>query len=177
MKHPRRALRRALVRSITSLSGRRTSVAARVDTLPPRITARKLASRYPDYITVDRKGFRLRHYRRLRLVKSYRIAIGQVGFDTPIGLYHLQNKAINPAWNVPEKSWAGELAGRVIPSSSPDNPIKARWMGIYDGAGIHGTEETGSLGSAASHGCIRMAVPEVKELYRRVEVGTPVYIS
>jgi len=110
-------------------------------------------------------------------VKSYRIAIGQVGFDTPIGLYHLQNKAINPAWNVPEKSWAGELAGRVIPSSSPDNPIKARWMGIYDGAGIHGTEETGSLGSAASHGCIRMAVPEVKELYRRVEVGTPVYIS
>jgi lipoprotein-anchoring transpeptidase ErfK/SrfK len=50
-------------------------------------------------------------------------------------------------------------------------------MGIYEGAGIHGTEETSSLGSAASHGCVRMAVPDVEELYDLVEVGTPIYIG
>jgi lipoprotein-anchoring transpeptidase ErfK/SrfK len=50
-------------------------------------------------------------------------------------------------------------------------------MGIYDGAGIHGTSDDSSIGSAASHGCIRMHVPEVKELYDRVPVGTPVYIA
>ena len=50
-------------------------------------------------------------------------------------------------------------------------------MAIYEGAGIHGTEETYSLGSAASHGCVRMAIPDVEELYDRVEVGTPIYIG
>jgi lipoprotein-anchoring transpeptidase ErfK/SrfK len=50
-------------------------------------------------------------------------------------------------------------------------------MGIYDGAGIHGTDETAALGSAASHGCIRMAIPEVKELYDQVPVRTPVFIG
>jgi lipoprotein-anchoring transpeptidase ErfK/SrfK len=49
-------------------------------------------------------------------------------------------------------------------------------MGIDGGAGIHGTDETGSLGTAGSHGCIRMAIPDVIDLYDRVNVGTPVYI-
>ena len=50
-------------------------------------------------------------------------------------------------------------------------------MGIFEGAGIHGTEETYSLGTAASHGCVRMSIPDVEELYDRVEVGTPIYIG
>ena len=50
-------------------------------------------------------------------------------------------------------------------------------MGIFDGAGIHGTDEPSSLGSAASHGCVRMAIPDVIELYDQVSVGTPVYIG
>ena len=50
-------------------------------------------------------------------------------------------------------------------------------MGIYDGAGIHGTDDVGSLGSAASHGCVRMAVADVIDLYDRVDVGTPIYIA
>lgn len=50
-------------------------------------------------------------------------------------------------------------------------------MGIFDGAGIHGTDETYSLGSAASHGCVRMSVPDVIDLYDRVDVGTPIYIG
>jgi lipoprotein-anchoring transpeptidase ErfK/SrfK len=65
----------------------------------------------------------------------------------------------------------------VIPGGAANNPLKARWMGIYDGAGIHGTDDTASLGSAASHGCVRMAVPDVIELYDQVPVGTPIYIG
>ena len=59
----------------------------------------------------------------------------------------------------------------------PENPLKARWMGIYNGAGIHGTDADASIGTAASHGCIRMRIPEVIELYDQVPVGAPVYIG
>jgi lipoprotein-anchoring transpeptidase ErfK/SrfK len=126
---------------------------------------------------VDRNAFKLRLFKELRLVKTYGIAVGQVGLETPAGLYHVQNKAINPAWHVPDREWAGKLAGKVIPGGTPENPLKARWLGIYDGAGIHGTADAGSIGSAASHGCIRMRIPEVIELYDQVDVGAPVYIA
>ena len=59
----------------------------------------------------------------------------------------------------------------------PDDPIKARWMGFYDGAGIHGTDEDWSIGSAASHGCIRMHIPDAEWLFEHVDVGTPVLIQ
>ena len=127
-------------------------------------------------LIADRNAFQLRLYKKLQLVKSYTVAVGAVGFDTPAGLYHIQNKAVNPTWNVPNSAWAGDLAGKSIPPG-PDNPLKARWMGIFDGAGIHGTDETYSLGSAASHGCLRMAVPDVIELYDQVPVGSPIYIA
>jgi lipoprotein-anchoring transpeptidase ErfK/SrfK len=143
----------------------------------PKVKMRDLAREYSKLLIVDRGAFKLRYYRNLKLVKTYNVAIGQVGFDTPTGLYHIQNKAVDPAWSVPNSSWAGSLAGQVIPGGSAQNPLKARWMGIYNGAGIHGTAEDDSIGSAASHGCIRMHIPDVVELYDRVEVNTPVYIA
>jgi lipoprotein-anchoring transpeptidase ErfK/SrfK len=148
----------------------------------PRVTYPKgslgaLRRRYPDYITIDRSGHRLRYYRRLRQARSYPIAVGRVGLETPAGLYSIQTKEVNPAWHVPKSSWAGSLAGKVVPGGRSDNPLKARWMGIVDGAGIHGTDDISSLGSNASHGCIRMAIPDVEELYDRVSMRTPVYIG
>jgi lipoprotein-anchoring transpeptidase ErfK/SrfK len=65
----------------------------------------------------------------------------------------------------------------VIKGTDPANPIKARWLGIFNGAGIHGTDNLASLGSAASHGCIRMAIPDVIEVYNEVPVGAPVFIA
>jgi lipoprotein-anchoring transpeptidase ErfK/SrfK len=152
-------------------------VKARTKTTKPKVTRETIAEQNRYFIGVERGAFKLRFFKNLKLAKTYTIAVGQVGFDTPTGLYHIQNKAVNPAWNVPNKPWAGELAGRVIPGGSPENPLKARWMGIFDGAGIHGTDAIGSLGSAASHGCIRMAIPDVMELYNEVPVQTPVYIG
>ncbi len=141
------------------------------------MTQAQLADKYPTLLVADRINFKLRFYKRLELVKEYTVAVGAVGFDTPAGLYHIQNKAVDPAWSVPNSDWAGDLAGTVVPGGVPENPLKARWMGIYDGAGIHGTDQTYSLGSAASHGCIRMAIPDVIELYDQVAVGAPIYIA
>ena len=88
----------------------------------------------------------------------------------------LPNKQVDPIWSVPHSPWAGELAGTTVEGGSAANPLKARWMGIFDGVGIHGTGEDWSIGSAASHGCIRMHVWDVKDLYPRVPVGTTVLI-
>ena len=142
-----------------------------------KVTRDRLAAKYPTLLVVDRASFKLRLYKKLKLRKTYTVSVGAVGFDTPTGLYNIQNKGVNVAWSVPNKPWAGALAGKVIPGGTADNPLKARWMGIYDGAGIHGTDQVGSLGSAASHGCVRMAIPDVIELYDQVEVSSPVYIA
>ena len=153
----------------------RRVVDAKVRRIAPEVESEDLAGKYETVITINRGAFRLRLFKRLKHVKTYRIAVGQVGLETPAGMYKVQNKAVNPTWNVPKSDWAGELAGRVIPPG-PENPLKARWMGIYDGAGIHGTDAVGSIGTNASHGCIRMLIPDVIELYDKVPVGAPVYI-
>jgi lipoprotein-anchoring transpeptidase ErfK/SrfK len=153
------------------------TVKAEVETVKPEVTTSELAEQYPHYIVIDRGSFQLRYFENLEPARTYTIAVGQVGYDTPAGTYSIQNKAVNPAWTVPDSDWTGGLAGQVIPGGSPENPLEARWLGIYDGAGIHGTSDIGSLGTAASHGCIRMSVPDVVELYDLVPVGTPVYIA
>ena len=152
-------------------------VEAPVDTVEPEVTTAELAEKYPVYLTVDRSSFQLKLWEDLQLTKTYTVAIGAVGFDTPAGLYSIQDKAVDPVWNVPDSDWAGDLAGTTVPGGVPENPLKARWLGIYNGAGIHGTDDVASLGSAASHGCVRMAVPDVIELYDQVPVGTPIYIG
>jgi lipoprotein-anchoring transpeptidase ErfK/SrfK len=144
--------------------------------VPASVTVAELKRRYRSYVTIDRGQFRLRVYQDLKLTRSYPIAVGMQGLETPAGLYHIQNKVVDPAWDVPNSSWAGSLAGQHIPPG-PDDPLKARWMGLFNGAGIHGTDETDSIGSYASHGCVRMLIPDVIDLYDRVQVGTPVYIG
>ena len=157
--------------------GNTETVRVQTNVVQPKVSTKQLAEKYPAVLIVNRSAFKLTLYKDLKPAKTYGIAVGQVGLETPAGLYNIQNKAENPAWHVPNSDWAGDLAGKVIPAGDPGNPIKARWMGIYDGAGIHGTSEDGSIGSAASHGCIRMHIPDVEELYDQVPVGAPVYIA
>ena len=169
-------LRRQVKRTLLAVSPDKT-VRARTVVVKPKVTTDELAEEYPAVLVVNRSSYQLSFYRDLELVKTYGIAVGQVGLETPAGLYHIQNKAVNPAWSVPNSAWAGDLAGTVVPGGTPQNPLKARWMGIYDGAGIHGTDASGSIGTAASHGCIRMLIPDVIELYDQVPVGAPIYIA
>jgi lipoprotein-anchoring transpeptidase ErfK/SrfK len=168
-------LRRDVTAALTSHGGKRT-VKVRTREVEPKVTTDQLAERYPAIIIVNRSTFKLSLYKNLKHHKTYTVAVGKAGMDTPAGRYTIQNKAENPAWNVPNSDWAGDLAGKVIAPDDPRNPLKARWMGIYNGAGIHGTDSIGSLGTAASHGCVRMAVPDVIELYDQVPVSSPVLI-
>jgi len=143
----------------------------------PAITTANLAAKYPAYIVVDRATFKLRFYSHLKLSKQYLIAVGMEGLETSPGLYHIQWEQVDPPWYVPKKAWAGALAGTVVPPG-PADPLKARFMGFNGGAGIHGVDpsEYSSLGHNASHGCVRMTIPDVIALYSVSPVGTPVFV-
>jgi hypothetical protein len=145
-------------------------------TLRPHVSTARLAYKYPAYITIDRGHFKLRFWKKLKLAKTYTIAVGQQGLETPAGEYEINDRQVNPSWHVPNSPWAGALAGRVIPPG-PDDPIKSRWLGFYNGAGIHGTDAIYSLGTAASHGCIRMSIPDVEALFDMVPLHTPIYVG
>jgi lipoprotein-anchoring transpeptidase ErfK/SrfK len=170
----RRALERELARRLEAPRGDRT-VELPGERLDPETTAEDLAGDHPQFLVVDRDGFRLRHYEDLELAETYAISVGRAGSETPAGRYDISNKAVDPVWYVPDEPWAGDLRGEEVPPG-PENPIKSRWLGIEDGIGIHGTDEPESIGREASQGCIRMRIPEVEELYERVPVGTPVEI-
>lgn len=147
-----------------------------VTRLRPKITTAQLADRYASVIVINRNSYKLTLYKHLKQDKSYGIAVGQAGLESPAGLHSVTDKSVDPAWNVPNESWAGSLAGQTIPGGAPDNPIKSRWIGFYPGDGIHGTADDASIGSAASHGCIRMHISDVEDLFPRVAVGDPVYV-
>jgi lipoprotein-anchoring transpeptidase ErfK/SrfK len=155
--------------------GRDAAIQPVVEETKPDVRTKDLPREYARYILIDRSDYTLRFFHSLRLQKSYPIAVGQQGLETPAGLYRTTDKQVNPSWHVPNSDWAGSLAGQVIPPG-PADPLKARWIGIVDGAGIHGTDDIGSLGSAASHGCVRMSIPDVIELYDRVEIGDAIYV-
>jgi lipoprotein-anchoring transpeptidase ErfK/SrfK len=169
-------LLRASVRAALVSGAADRTIAAPLHTVRPKVTADELSDSYPVVVTIDRGNFRLSLFKKLKRTKTYPIAVGQVGLETPAGLYKIQTKAVNPAWHDPDSDWAGDLAGQVIPGGAPNNPLKARWLGVYDGVGVHGTDARGSIGTNASHGCIRMLVEDVEKLYDQVPVGTPIFI-
>jgi hypothetical protein len=165
--------------AIVSPSAKRTFVAHTHHTAP-KVTTAELTKTYDTLLIVDRSHFQLKLFKQLQPVKTYDIAVGMVGLETPAGVYHIQNKAVDPAWTMPNSSWvAPQDRGKVVPGGTAANPLKARWLGIFNGAGIHGIDpsEYGSIGHAASHGCVRMRIPDVEDLYPRVPVGAPIYIG
>jgi lipoprotein-anchoring transpeptidase ErfK/SrfK len=169
-------LHKQIKAAIVSPTAKRTFVAT-THHIQPKVTTADLKRKYDTVIIINRSQFRLRLFKGLKLHETYPIAVGRVGLETPAGQYKIANKAINPAWHVPNSPWAGDLAGKVIAGDDPSNPIKARWLGVYDGVGIHGTDDDASIGSNASHGCIRMHIPDVEKLYDEVPVGSAIYIA
>jgi hypothetical protein len=144
--------------------------------VPAKVKANDLPRVYGTVITIDKAHFKLRLFKGLKFRKSYPVAVGQPAFPTPSGRFSIASKQVNPVWSVPNSPWAGELAGTTVDGGSLANPLKARWMGIANGVGIHGTGEDASIGTRASHGCIRMHVSDVIDLFRRTPVGAPVLI-
>jgi lipoprotein-anchoring transpeptidase ErfK/SrfK len=144
--------------------------------VPPKVNANDLRRQHRTVLTIDRAHFKLRYFRNLKWRRTYGIAVGAPGYETPTGRFAIHNKAVNPAWSAPDEPWAGAYRNEVVEGGSPENPLKARWMGIVGGVGIHGTADEASIGTAASHGCIRMRVADVIRLYPKVPIGTAVLI-
>lgn len=172
----RDALVARLTKRLTSRSSSRT-IRARTVAVAPKLTEKSVFDVQPVAVTVSRSERRARVFRRGRLVKSYTVAVGSEQYPTPTGRFTVQTMQRNPSWNVPRSEWAGDLAGETIPGGDPRNPLVARWIGFNGSVGFHGTKSAGSLGSAASHGCIRMDPGDVTDLFERVGTGTPVLVA
>ena len=125
-------------------------------------------------IRIDRNATTLSLLDGGKVVKTYRVAVGQARYPTPRGSFTIISKEYNPTWNPPPSPWAEGL--EPVPPG-PGNPLGTRWMGLSTPAvGIHGTYASSSIGSWASHGCIRMHIRDVEELFELVYVGTSVTI-
>ena len=125
-------------------------------------------------IVISRGANRLYLYRGGRKWKTFGVATGQAAYPTPSGQFTIVSKQLNPWWYPPASPWAAGMS--PIPPG-PGNPLGTRWMGLsVPGVGIHGTPDAASIGYSASHGCIRMNIPDAEWLYEHVAEGTTVFI-
>ncbi|HEX6391586.1 MAG TPA: L,D-transpeptidase/peptidoglycan binding protein [Solirubrobacteraceae bacterium] len=157
--------------------GGERAFSARTATVPANVSDHDVWGANPIAVTVSKQDRRVRVFDRGDLVTSYRVAVGMAEYPTPNGRFAIQSVEKNPTWTVPDSDWAGELRGKVIPGGDPQNPLKAYFVRFDGAVGFHGTASINSLGTAASHGCIRMRVRDVKDLAKRVSVGTPVLVG
>ena len=131
-------------------------------------------------ILVVRSQRKLYLYNNGKLVKTYRVAVGMPGYSTPSGNFKIGLKRKNPTWGNPGSSWGRGMSGSIGPG--PSNPLGVRAMNLDRANGsktmirIHGTSNTASIGTAASHGCVRMTNTDVVSLFNQVPTGTPVWI-
>jgi lipoprotein-anchoring transpeptidase ErfK/SrfK len=172
--HPGRTVDRAVMkrRILQALhsSYRDGIIPVRTVWVPPAVKKADLGP----MVVVRRGSNRLFLYDGGRFVKRFKVATGQAAYPTPLGDFEIVIKERDPTWNPPDSDWA--KGAKPIPPG-PGNPLGTRWMGISSPAvGIHGTPDAASLGYSASHGCIRMGIPDAEWLFEHVEVGTPVFI-
>lgn len=126
-------------------------------------------------ILVDISERKLYLYDKGALVKEYGVAVGAPGFSTPRGNFTIVLKRYMPTWSNPGSAWAAGMPATIPPG--PNNPLGTRALNLdAPGIRIHGTSKDSSIGTAASHGCMRMHRWDIEDLYDRVEVGTPVFI-
>jgi lipoprotein-anchoring transpeptidase ErfK/SrfK len=136
----------------------------------PSVTRRNFGA----VIVIYRGSNELHLYNGERPWRTFRVATGQAIYPTPTGSWHIVDLQRNPWWRPPDSDWAKGL--KPIPPG-PGNPLGTRWMGLdAAGVGMHGTPDAASIGYSASHGCIRMQIPDAEWLFGHVRIGTPVFI-
>jgi len=158
-----------IVRALQSPQIRRIRVAAKV------VEAERTVLKFGPVIVIRRGANELRYYQGAKLVRKFGVATGQAIYPTPTGTFSIVDMQLNPWWRPPDSDWAKGL--KPIPPG-PGNPLGTRWMGLSaPGVGIHGTPDDTSIGYSASHGCIRMHIPDAEWLFHHVKLGTPVVIT
>jgi lipoprotein-anchoring transpeptidase ErfK/SrfK len=152
------------------LAGERGPLEVRHTTLLPEVMRSDIHS----VIVIQRSANRLFLYRGRHKRTKLGVATGQPSYPTPLGEFTIVSKQLNPWWYPPNSAWAAGLS--PVPPG-PGNPLGTRWMGLSaPGVGIHGTPDAASIGYSASHGCVRMRIPDAEWLFERVSEGTPVFI-
>ncbi len=126
-------------------------------------------------IVVRLQDFKLDLYKDSKIVKHYTVGVGALRFPTPPGAYYVRSKAVNPTWRNPGSGWARSMPAYIGPG--PRNPLGTRALRLDRGAlVIHGTPQPWTIGTRASHGCIRMKRPDIEQLFDLVPEQTPVFI-
>lgn len=155
----------------TALTSGAKSVEAAVIHTEPVVTESELGPA----ILVDISERKLYLYEGGEVSKTYGVAVGTPGHPTPRGEFKITLKRYMPTWSNPGSAWAEGMPKTIGPG--PGNPLGTRALNINSpGIRIHGTTANSSIGTAASHGCMRMHRWDIEDLYERVEVGTPVFI-
>jgi lipoprotein-anchoring transpeptidase ErfK/SrfK len=160
---------------VAAMQRGRSSVHLPVETVDPEVTDASLGKT----LTVDETTNTLQLWDGFHVVRTYPVATAMFGFTTPIGVWHVVNKVENPMWVNPclgqPGCWAASEPATIPPG--PDNPLGTRALYLdAPGIRIHGTPSDYSIGTYASHGCIRMHIPDSEALYPLVPVGTKVVI-
>jgi L,D-transpeptidase catalytic domain/Putative peptidoglycan binding domain len=151
-------------------AGDRTPIRIPFKKTKPAVTA----GDFKAVIVIQRTSNRLVVWDGKRRWGTFGVATGQAIYPTPLGHFAIVTKQENPWWYPPDSDWAAGLS--PVPPG-PGNPLGTRWMGLSaPGVGIHGTPDAASIGYSASHGCIRMRIPDAERVFAHVSVGTPVFI-
>ena len=166
----REGMARAITRALGT-NNRRTALELIVSSVEPKVTPANFGS----VVIIFRGSNKLALFDGPSPVRTFRVATGSSQYPTPLGKYSIATKQFNPWWiPPPDSDWA---QGKKPIPPGPGNPLGTRWMGTTAPlVGIHGTPDAASIGYSASHGCIRMHVPDAEWLFSRVSVGTPVLI-
>lgn len=140
----------------------------------PEVTAKS----FDQVLLLRQSEYTLYFYQRvggkLKITHEWPVAVGTGGYPTPTGEWTVTELRYMPTWvNPAPDGWGASMPAMIPPG--PSNPLGLRAIN-WDASGIrfHGTSDTGSIGTAASHGCVRMYNEDVIELYDMVEVGTPI---
>jgi lipoprotein-anchoring transpeptidase ErfK/SrfK len=106
-------------------------------------------------------------YENQELISTYPISPGKDDNPTPTGQFTIRKVVWNPAWVPPNERWARGKSAK--PPGHPENPMKRVKMFFKEpDYYIHGTGDVDSLGTPASHGCVRMDPDDVTELAQLV---------
>ena len=158
------------IESLLAIARRPQSVHPVARTVPPSVTANSFGA----VVVIYRDANQLHLYNGAKPWRTFGVATGQAIYPTPLGDWHVVDMQRNPWWRPPDSPWAKGL--KPIPPG-PGNPLGTRWMGLdAAGVGMHGTPDAASIGYSASHGCIRMRIPDAEWLFDHVRIGTPVFI-
>ncbi len=151
-------------------TGDRTPIRIPFKRTRPAVTA----ADYKTVIVIERSSNQLVVWDGRHRWGTFGVATGQAIYPTPLGQFSIVTKQMNPWWYPPDSPWA---AGATPIPPGPGNPLGTRWMGLSaPGVGIHGTPDAASIGYSASHGCIRMRIPDAEKVFDHVSIGTPVFI-